>query len=243
MTAMVLHLLVCAGLAAATPEDALREASARFERGDAAGAADAYETALQQGSRSADVYYNLGTAALRAGDTGRAVWALLEARARAPLDGDVLFNLDLARKANPDTVVGTVEGAWDAALHRVPRGPLQALAMASWWLLCALLVWRGVRGPGARLNAWLVRVGAWVVLVVAVLGLVEATAGAPTAVIMGKEVVVRATESVAGPEAFRVHAGLAVQPVEDVAGGMTRIRLANGLEGFVETQLLRRVGG
>jgi hypothetical protein len=226
----------------ASAQDALAEAAQRFNNGDAAGAAEAYQNAVKQGAASADVYFNVGTAALRAGDVGRAVWGLLEARARRPQDADVLFNLELARKANTDTVVGTQESAGDALLQRVPRAPLQYAALVVWWLFCGALVWRGVRGGGPRV-AWALRTGGGLFVVLAVLvALVENTQGRPLAVVLPKEVVVRSTEGAGAPEAFRVHAGLTVEPLVELPAGLTRIRLANGLEGFVPSGALQWVG-
>ena len=70
---------------------------------------------------------------------------------------------------------------------------------------------------------------------------VEATAGAPVAVVMPKEAVVRSAERPDAPEAFRVHAGLSVRPVGKVKNGMVRVRLANGLDGWLEQDAVRRV--
>lgn len=231
-------------LAAANPQVALDEAAERFQHGDPAGAADAYEAALGQGAQSADVYYNLGTAALRAGDVGRAVWALHEARLRAPWDGDVRFNLKLALEANTDTVVGTDEPAWEAALSAVPRVPLQYLAVGLLWVFTVLLVAWGIRRVRV-LALWTMRAGGAALLAALVLMAVELTVGAPKAVVVQPEALVRSTDRADGPEAFRVHAGLVVnpQPGTETPDGMVRIRLENGLEGYVAQPALRAVGG
>lgn len=232
---------LCAVLLAGAPE-ALKEASDRFSHGDAAGAAQAYETALSQGAVNEDVYFNLGTTALRAGDLGRAVWALSMARRLTPTHPDVLFNLDLAQKANPDTLVGLQEPALVAALLWVPRAPVQGVAYVLWLSFCVFLFLRGVTGPRRILERALVRLGLVAVLVGAFALTVELTAGAPLGVIMPKEVTVRSTPESNGPEAFKIHAGLGVRPMEVSASGMLRIRLANGLEGYVEDAAVRRVG-
>lgn len=53
------------------------------------------EALVAGGAVDAAVYYNLGTAYARTGESGRALWMLLRARRLAPRDRDVLANLDL----------------------------------------------------------------------------------------------------------------------------------------------------
>lgn len=239
MSAWLSPLLLAVALAG--PQDALKEAADRYARGDAAGAAQAYETAIAAGADSADVFFNLGTCALRAGDLGRAVWALQEARRRDPWDEDVRFNLELAVKENPDTLVGAAEPPWLSAASVVPRAALQWLTLLVFLLLCGLLTARGVMGRSSALERASVRVGLVLLLLGSLLLFVESTAGAPLAVVLPKEASVRSAERVDAPEAFRVHAGLTVRPVGKPKNGMVRIRLANGLDGWVEQDAVRRV--
>ncbi|MBI5495852.1 MAG: hypothetical protein HY904_12580 [Deltaproteobacteria bacterium] len=232
-------------LAVVTPasaQDALREAAERWGRGDAAGASEAYETAALQGADGPDVYFNLGTAALRAGDVGRATWALLTARRLAPWDDDIAFNLELARRENADSVAGGAEPAWLPWALRLPRAPLQWLAYGLFLAFCALLFVRGLRGPVEGLAAWVVRTGLGALFAAVTAGAVEVTAGAPQAVVVVREATVRSADRADGPEAFRVHAGLTVRPMAKPRAGMMRIRLANGLDGWVEQAAVRVVG-
>jgi hypothetical protein len=234
--------LLCLALAGGVPET-LQEAGERLARGDAVGAAQAYHAAIRGGVDSADAYYNLGTAALRGGDTGLAVWALMEARARAPWDSDVRFNLALARKANTDTVVGSDDPWWLEVLLAVPRAPVGWLAWLAFLVACGMLVARGVAGPSGPLGR---AVAGSLVAAAALVGLcvvVELTAGAPTGVVVVPEAVARGTERRLGPEAFRVHAGLVVRLAAEPRGEVVKIRLSNGLEGYVEATSVRQVKG
>lgn len=238
MTPLLLALFL-----AASPQDALQEAAERYARGDAAGAAQAYQTAVDEGVDSADVWFNLGTSALKAKDVGRAVWALWEARIRAPWDEDVRFNLEMARKENQDTLVGLDDPFWLSLAHHVPRAALQWLALFAWLFLCSLFFAQGVLGP----RPWVLRLtrasGVATVLIFLGTAAVELSAGAPVAVVQGREAVVRSTARVDGPEAFRVHAGLVVRPLGAPTAGIVRVRLGNGLEGYVEESAVRLVRG
>ncbi|MEX1183535.1 MAG: BatD family protein [Gemmatimonadota bacterium] len=136
--------LAAAASHAAAQNDAFRRGVALYEDGEfvqAAAAFGAYASA-----RPADVagWYDLGLAAWRADDHGRAVWAWLRAARVAPRDADVRHNLGIA-------------GANEAAQRLLPPDRLssseRALAAgAAWWLLLL-----GLAGAvlGRKRGAWI----------------------------------------------------------------------------------------
>jgi len=65
-------------------------------------AAATYRALIRNGKRSADVYYNLGSALLQAGKVDEAFAALRRAERYAGARADIRWNLDLARAARPD---------------------------------------------------------------------------------------------------------------------------------------------
>jgi tetratricopeptide (TPR) repeat protein len=79
------------------PVDAFQAANEAYGRGDHATAIAGYEAVLAVAPHP-DAYFNLGTALADAGELGRAVWALEEARALAPSDDDVAHNLEAVRQ-------------------------------------------------------------------------------------------------------------------------------------------------
>lgn len=83
--------------AAHDPQAGFQAANEAAARGDHATAIAGYEAVLAAAPHP-DVYFNLGTTLAQTGDLGRAVWALEEARARAPSDDDVVHNLEAVRQ-------------------------------------------------------------------------------------------------------------------------------------------------
>lgn len=74
-------------------------ANQRFDHGDFAGAAAAYQQLLTEYGPRAAVFYNLGNCYQRLGQYGPAILAYERARLLTPRDPDLLANLALARKA------------------------------------------------------------------------------------------------------------------------------------------------
>jgi tetratricopeptide (TPR) repeat protein len=89
-------LFLGTGLAFATVFD---DANRKYQSGDFAGAAAAYETVITREGPRAAVFYNLGNSYQNLKRYGMAILAYERARLLTPRDPDLLANLVLARKA------------------------------------------------------------------------------------------------------------------------------------------------
>ncbi len=132
-----------------------RQGVRRFDAGDWAGAEAAWDSLVSMGVRSADVWYDIGCAAFKRGDLGRAILAWERARRLAPRDDDVRANLALARTLLADQQLVVRRGRIRRALTWVPDhlsdAEMHRLADAFLVLACALgvlLAWR--RRPGVQ---------------------------------------------------------------------------------------------
>src|SRR5262249_15505580 len=157
--AAVLLLLIAAGASAATdnPQAMFFRANALYADGRYAEAAAEYEHVLGTGVASANVYFNLGHADLKAGDVGRAVLAYERARRLAPGDPDVRANLAFAREQNGEDdepprwtrVAFPLATVW-------PSDTVLAVAAAAWWALFLLLAARLLLPVARRALGWAV---------------------------------------------------------------------------------------
>jgi len=69
-----------------------------YEQKDFASAIRLYESILDRGVASADLYFNLGNAYFKSGDLGHAVLYYTRARRLAPGDEDIAFNLSFVKQ-------------------------------------------------------------------------------------------------------------------------------------------------
>ncbi len=135
MRIMLLLLLSCPALAAdpapVSPADdaaALSRAAAAYESGRLSDALTDYEALVARFPGDANLAYNLGNTYWRLGKRGKSILWYERARRLHPGDGDIRFNLKLARSSLADE-----ESTWGEAFDRV-LSPVML-----WWLAVALL--------------------------------------------------------------------------------------------------------
>ncbi len=239
MNALVLSVVLAQ--AYYTPQEAadiFAQANARYAQGDPAGAAEGYQRLLDRGFGGSDVLFNLGTAHLAQGRLGEAVLSLERARRQGGGE-DVEAHLAMARAQQVDQVVGAQ--AEEPFLHRLALATPQAgvcYAFLVFWTLgfAALLARKSL---SARRGTWL---AAAVVcfLLAGVTGALVAThmyvqERWREAVVLPSALQVRELPQELAKTSFEVHAGLKVRLLES-AGNFVRIRLPNGLEGWVQKE-------
>lgn len=226
-------------------DDAWKRGNDAYLRGDFAAAVTAYEQLEQQGVVSSELAYNLGNAYYRRGQLGRAIWAWERTLDLDAAADDARYNLAQARKVVGRRVHDKLEGAdrdplWVRAVTELSLSTETWLFLAFYLSFFVVLVVRAQRLGANRAGdddppAW----GA----VAAVLGVGAALAAAllvgrvaldrvPFGVVLADEVPVKEGADPNYRTTFEVHAGLRVRML-DRDQNWVRIRLANGLEGWV----------
>ena len=144
------------GLLGARPLTAAVEVQNPFERGNQlyeqgkySEAVASYEQMLQQGVRSVAVYYNLGNAYFKAGQTGRAILNYRRAQSLSPRDPEVRSNLQFARAQALGGKVGTV--AYWKMNPILSLNELAILSAVAGWVFFGLLALKEQRRT--RVNA------------------------------------------------------------------------------------------
>ncbi len=239
--ALLLLVVGCASTAQATPDATvlLGRANHAYQAGQYAVAAQDYQALIDAGSKSADVYFDLGTAFLKAGRRGQAILAYERALRLDPDDSDAAYNLAQAKRGNIDKVVGSREE--EPLLERV-GAEVPARAVGVWFLatwlggLALLLVRR--YSPKRRGLVGLVGVASVVVAVAAGLLLFAAAwhqKYATYAIVVSPSAAVREGPAADFRSAFEIHEGLKVRVMRQDRGFL-RIRLPNGSEGWVSAR-------
>jgi tetratricopeptide (TPR) repeat protein len=235
---MIAPLLALAALASSGPAGAeafVKQAEQAYLARDFATAEKWYAAAINAGAESADLEYDFGTAAAQDGDLGQAVLHLERALKRSPWDGDARENLSRIREKRVDKVVGQDLGdsPVQRLLHGLPVAWLSWAFAALWVLAFLLLALRRVRGLAV----------AGAVLALGCGGLAWAADRAdsiPFGVVTAKVAEVRSGPDPKLPTSFEIHEGLKVV-LENREDGYVRVRLANGLEGWIEAPLVESI--
>jgi tetratricopeptide (TPR) repeat protein len=248
--------LLCMSPAHAAEGELAISKDATFRRGNDAyfrgrydEAVVAYEQVAALGVQSEDLFYNLGNAYLKAGQLGPAIYSYERALLLDPSQDDAQFNLKVARDAARDKGGDRLVGAeraplWIRAVQPFTVGMLSWLFLALYASLFAVLVALHFLPPG------FLRVG--LVAVVAFVGLGALGSGALLAArlyladrVEQAIVLPDAVQVKEGPDpnyqgTFSVHAGLRVR-ITEREQDWVRVRLANGLEGWLRERDLGRL--
>jgi hypothetical protein len=242
----LLAALVCLTAAPMARADLLDQAwkhgNEAHLRGDYAAAAAAYEQLDRQHVISADLYYNLGVTCFRQGQLGKAIWSFERALVVSPDDEDAKFNLAQARKLADQRAHDKLEGAereplWSRIVTFV--GPSTAVIIfCALYLGCFVLLF--IRRRSAEDSRVAVTVGAGLLGAGALLaGLLivgrMSLDRIPFAVVLPDTVAVKEGADNNFRTSFQVHGGLRVR-ILDREQDWVRVRLANGLEGFVHAE-------
>jgi tetratricopeptide (TPR) repeat protein len=246
VTAAALPLALALAVAVAGPEDPearFAEASRLHAAGDFEGAARAYEALLAEGLESPALHVNLGDARFRAGRRGAAIAAFERALRLDPRDADARADLAAVRASDADRIAPEPERPFlERLVERTPDG-WAAAAFAFPWaaLFVALAIRRGARprprsllGAAAALAAFLSAAGG---------ALLAARANedrSPAAVVIAPVAAVREGPEEALRPTHRLREGAVVRLLGS-RGDAERVRLANGLEGWVSTRDLERL--
>jgi tetratricopeptide (TPR) repeat protein len=232
-------------------DDAWKRGNDAYLRGDYAAAVAAYEQLDRQQVISSELTFNLGNAYYRQGQLGRAIWCWERALAVDPDLEDARYNLDEARKVESTRVEDKIEGAEREATWI--RLVSQLTASTETWLFVGLYLAffvalglrlrsrrrggaadprQGEEGHGSAWTALAAILGVGAALAAAlVLGRV-AMERVPSGVVLADQVAVKEGADPNYKTSFDVHAGLRVRLLEHDQDWV-RIRLANGLEGWV----------
>lgn len=231
-------LLALALLAAPEPSEALfADANAAWLSGDAARAATSYEALVSEGIASPQLETNLGAAYLKLGKRGLAALHFERALLLDPGDDDARADLAELRRGNVDRLEGESEEGSDVltrVLAPLPGAAAAVLLVVLWtagWVLLGLRLLQPHR-PALGLAAALA------------FALAMLSAGVTWGAAKGRElsfqravIVTPAVPAREGPSErsvshFEVHEGTTVR-VEDEEPAFFRVRLGNGLTGWV----------
>ena len=211
-----------------------------------------YHRLLDAGYGGVDLYFNLGTALLRQNRLGPAILYLERAQRTAPSDPEVAANLAQAQKLRLDKLVDAPEQAAGGSAPLTSRiAQSTQCEVWTWTFLClwlfgwSLVVLRyffsgpsrsGMAFSGIALIALSLPAGAILA------SHAYAARHEQEAIVLADVLPVREGPSPQFKVEFEIHEGLKVQVIEREAG-FQRIRLMNGLQGWVPAQGLAKISG
>ena len=244
----ILILAIASLLPLAASAATKAEADSAYARGNYQEAIKGYESLLKQGA-SAEIYYNLGNAYYRTENITRAVLNYERALLLSPGDGDIRFNLQIARSKTIDKIVPESEMffvTWYRSLVNIMsvdgwgRMALVSLALVIVLFLVYLFsarVWMqkvGFFGGGALLVVFaLSNIFAWQQS--------QNLLYRKGAIVVAPSVTVKSTPAQNGTDLFILHEGTKVVITDGSMKDWREIRLADGKKGWLESKKIELI--
>lgn len=231
-----------------TPESVLtkQEADSLYDKGLYAEAADAYEAIIASNGVSADLYYNLGNAYYKLDEIARSILNYERALLLNQGDEDIRANLALARGKTVDKVTPPSEmffvSWWRDFANMVSVDTWAVVAVVSFVLL--------LLGVAAYLFVEQIivrKIGFYSAALFLLLTIVfnlaatfqrDSIMNRTTAIIMQPVVSVKSSPNDAGTDLFLIHTGAKVEILDDTMTDWAKIKLEEGKEGWVQTDVM-----
>ena len=238
---MAIVALTSSAAAAETVDQAYDRALKEYYAGKYSKAVASLERIRAVPLENEDLRYNLGCAYFRLGKLGPAIFHFERALAMDPSSEDAAFNIETSRALAASKVTDKLKGAdrepvWMRAVGLLGTGTWTTMFLVLWWATFALILAIRFVHPGP-LRAGLV-VGAGFVAVISIvcatflLGRVYVDRRVTLGIVLPDRLDVREGPNTSTKSTFKLHAGFKVR-LQTRANGWIRIRLPNGLEGWV----------
>lgn len=229
-------LLLTATLASVRADDAsdFAKANREYAAGHFQSAIDGYEALVRAGRSNATLFYNLGNAWFRLGDSGRAILNYDRALALDPQHPEVAANLQLVRDRT--RALELTPGWAERYLDFTNPTALTWIAAAAFWigLFCFAAFFLARRGHRRALALCILAFLICAASIYTIYALETGNHGRDLAIITGKNIQARLATADSASSILVLPAGSEVQ-VLSTRGDWTYAALPNNLRGWIPT--------
>ncbi|MGP8215805.1 MAG: tetratricopeptide repeat protein [Bacteroidia bacterium] len=230
------------------PYLALDSGNAAYNKGNYDKAITFYNTFINDGYESAQVYYNMGNCYYRKTDFAKAILNYEKAKILNPSDPDVQFNLQLANLKTVDKITPDSSLFLSNWWHNF----VDILSEKGWGILCIVFLFLGLISiAGYMVSGHLLvrQLGFWGGMLFLVLSLASFSfsrqqyitlTSHDTAIVMSGSVTVKSSPEDNSTQLFVIHEGAKVWIVKS-EGIWTEIKLANGNQGWLHTSDIEEI--
>ncbi len=245
---LLLLLLLAGALAYGNPDSLFHRGNTRYAGGQYEKALSSYDSLLQRGFESAELYYNMGNAAFRSNKLGYAILYYEKALKIDPAMEEAQVNLDYVSRFKEDNL----EKVPELFIKTWIRSLILSLSATGWGILAILLFALFLAALaayifGRRMAAK--KSGFFGGLLLMVLFIFSITAAIQRhrqvvdpgkAIIVKPSVVVKSSPSVSGTDLFVLHEGTKVSTDEMVNRWM-EIQISDGRIGWIPASSLEPI--
>lgn len=241
---MYVFILLVAGLVFSANASVKTEADKAYQDNDFKGAIEKYESIINGGQESADIYYNLGNSYYKDKNIAKAVLNYERALLLSPGDGDIRYNLEMAKSKTIDKVTPKSEifiVTWVNTIRNLMSESSWSVFAISCFILFILATAAYIFGSKIVVKK-LGFSAAVIFLFLTVVANLFADAQKDKlinrngAIVMQSSVTVKSTPDESGTDLFVLHEGTKVYINDNSMKGWKEVSLEDGTRGWVPTE-------
>jgi len=222
--------------------DSLTKANDLYTQGEYQKAVKLYESIVESGYESSDLYYNIGNAYYKQNIVARAILNYEKALQLSPNDTDVKYNMDLVNRFVVDKIevlpVFFVAG-WFRSLKDKFASDIWAIISIITFIitLTFLSIYLYSRGLGLKkASFW---IGFFLVIISSISFIFsnqqkQKILSGDTAIVMSPSVTVKSSPDASGTDLFVIHEGTKVW-IEDKISDWNEVKLSDGSKGWLKS--------
>lgn len=239
-------LLSVAGIS--QTEGLFEEANSAYQQGDYEEAVSKYEEILDNGQTSAEVYYNLGNAYYKLNKVAQSIFYYEKALQLKPADEDIQNNIEFARNMTIDDI----EEVEQTGISHWINGLISIFGFSTWAILgisfsvlfvILFLLYYFSHRPLYKRILFGASMASIILCILSVIFSFQQRSYIENnqyAIIFSEEAEVRDEPNLRGESSFELHEGTKARVLEDYQE-WSRIELANGAQGWIKTNDLRKL--
>lgn len=249
MKKLILLVFLLAGFAGFSQNEGLfEEANTAYQQGDYDQAVSKYKEILDNGETSAEVFYNLGNAYYKLNRVAPSIYYYEKALQLKPGDEDIQNNIEFAR----NMAIDDIEEVEQTGISQWVNGLISVFGFSTWAILgivfsvlfvILFLFYYFSHRPLYKRILFGVAMASILLCIIFVIFAFQQQAYIQDnqfAIIFSEEAEVRDEPNLRGDSSFELHEGTKARVMEDYQE-WSRIELANGAQGWIKTEDIRKL--
>ncbi len=249
MKKLIFFVLLCVGLTGYGQNNAIfEEANAAYSNGNYQEAASKYEQILESGETSAELYFNLGNSYYKMNKVAPSIYYYEKALQLEPTDEETLNNIEFAR----NMAIDDIEAVEQQGISQWINNLILVFDFSTWTILgiffsvgfvALFLLYYFARKPLYKRIFFSTAMANLVFCIVSVIFAFQQQSFIEDnqyAIVFSEEAEVREEPNLRGESSFELHEGTKAKILENYQE-WSRIELANGAEGWIKTNDLRKL--
>lgn len=235
--------VVTAGNTGVSPEGRYANANKFYRSGNYAEAGVQYESLVNEGKRSTELFFNLGNCYYKQGDFAKAVLNFERARKISPTDEDITYNLKLANTQITDKIEPIpqlfYERWWELLLNFLSPTYWSIVAISFLWIAAAFAIMYLFGDTVAKKKSRFIISGLTLFISI-ILFLIAGFSNSrlnnsQQAIVMSTGTYVKSSPDEKSTNLFMLHSGTKIDVTDEVSG-WKKIKIANGNSGWIKNE-------